>query len=71
MTPTAIISIILGLVKAFPVLARWVDEIVAGVANQRQASNDAQTAKDLADVQASPWRCPATCPHKLQHVDKP
>lgn len=63
----SLVSALVALAKALPALDALLDKANAALAEHRRSRANAQTDADLARVQAQPWRCPATCPHRMQH----
>lgn len=63
----SLLSLLVALAKAIPALESLLLQANAALAEHRRSRANAQTDADLARVQAAPWRCPATCPHRLLH----
>jgi len=63
----ALVGLLVALAKAVPAIDALLEKANTGLAEHRRTRAHAQTAADLARVQAQPWRCPALCPHRLQH----
>ena len=63
----SLLSLLVALAKAIPALESLLQQANAALAEHRRSRANAQTDADLARVQAMPWRCPATCPHRMQH----
>jgi len=63
----SLLSLLVAFAKALPALDALLLKANAALAEHRRSAANAQTDADLARVQAGPWRCPGTCPHRLLH----
>jgi hypothetical protein len=67
MTTAALLSLLIGLAKAIPAFDSILQQVNAALVEHRRNQANQQTDEDRARITGSPWRCPATCPHRLQH----
>lgn len=67
MTAAALLSLLVKLAEAFPAIRDLVGQANAALVEHRRNKANTQTDEDRARITGSPWRCPATCPHRLQH----
>ncbi|MFA6289927.1 MAG: hypothetical protein WC661_21295 [Opitutaceae bacterium] len=67
MTLAALLSLLINLAKAIPAFDSILQQANAALVEHRRTAANTQTDEDRARVQAAPWKCPGTCPHRLLH----
>ncbi|HSI13398.1 MAG TPA: hypothetical protein VK961_15210 [Chthoniobacter sp.] len=67
MTLAALLSLLIQIAKAVPAFDSILQQANAAMVEHRRNKANTQTDEDRARITGSPWRCPATCPHRLQH----
>lgn len=63
----SLLSLLVALAKALPALDSLLLQADAALREHRRSAANQKTDEDRARILSSPWRCPATCPHRLQH----
>ena len=67
MTFSALVSLLVALAKAIPAIDSILKQADAALVEHRRNAANQRTDEDRARITSSPWRCPATCPHRLLH----
>lgn len=67
MSASAILGLLVWLAKAVPAFDSILKQADAALAEHRRSQAHTAIDEDRARILAEPWRCPARCPHRLQH----
>jgi TPP-dependent indolepyruvate ferredoxin oxidoreductase alpha subunit len=60
----SLLGLLLTLAKAYPALARQIEQVAEEIRRQRLAATHDAIDTAVTAAQRAPWACPAACPHR-------